>query len=125
MLQNKITKENLKTMVVKFYTIVLKDETVGPFFIENLGDNLGTFLWETHIELLTNFWASIALGDTAYRGNPFAPHTRLQGLKRETFDQWLILFFGVVDKVYAPEVASQFKERSTIIAGNFMRNLNL
>ena len=112
-------------MVVKFYTVVLKDETVGPFFIEKLGDNLGTFLWETHIELLTNFWASIALGDTAYRGNPFAPHTRLQGLKRETFDQWLILFFGVVDKIYTPEVSSQFKERSTIIAGNFMRNLNL
>ena len=125
MLQNEITKENLHTMVVKFYTVVLKDETVGPFFIEKLGDNLGTFLWETHIELLTNFWASIAMGDTTYRGNPFAPHTRLQGLKRETFDQWLILFFGVVDSIYTPEVASQFKERSTIIAGNFMRNLNL
>ncbi len=125
MLQNEITKENLHTMVVKFYTVVLKDETVGPFFIEKLGDNLGTFLWETHIELLTNFWASIALGDTAYRGNPFTPHTRLQGIKRETFDQWLILFFGVVDSIYTPEVTSQLKERSTIIAGNFMRNLNL
>ncbi len=125
MLHNEITKVNIHTMVVKFYAVVLKDETVGPFFIEKLGDNLKTFLWETHIELLTNFWASIALGDTAYRGNPFAPHTRLQGLKRETFDQWLILFFGVVDSIYKPEVASQFKERSTIIAGNFMRNLNL
>jgi hemoglobin len=112
-------------MVVTFYTLILKDKTVAPFFIERLGDNLGTFLWKAHIELLTNFWTSIALGDTAYRGNPFAPHTRLHGLKRETFDQWLILFFGVVDGIYTPEVASQFKERSTIIAGNFMRNLHL
>lgn len=125
MLQNQITKENLHTMVVKFYTVVLKDETVGPFFIEKLGDNLGTFLWKTHIELLTNFWASIALGDTAYKGSPFAPHTRLHGIKRETFDQWLILFFGVVDTIYTPEIAVLFKERATIIAGNFMRNLNL
>ena len=125
MLQNEITKENINTMVVKFYSVVLKDETVGPFFIEKLGDNLGTFLWQEHIKLLTNFWASIALGDTEYRGNPFGPHTRLQGLKRETFDQWLILFFSVVDGIYTPEVSAQFKERATIIAGNFMRNLNL
>jgi len=125
MLQNEITKENIHTMVVKFYTVVLKDESVGPFFIEKLGDNLGTFLWKSHIELLTNFWASIALGDTAYRGNPFGPHARLEGLKRETFDQWLILFFGVLDGIYTPEVSAQFKERATIIAGNFMRNLQL
>jgi len=125
MLHNQITKENLHTMVVKFYTAVLKDETVGPFFIEKLGDNLGTFLWKSHIELLTNFWASIALGDTAYKGSPFAPHTRLEGIQRETFDQWLILFFKVVDSIYVPEIAILIKERSTIIAGNFMRNLNL
>jgi len=125
MLHNEITKENIKIMVVKFYSVVLKDEEVGPFFIEKLGANLNTFLWQTHIELLTNFWASIALGDTTYRGNPFAPHSRLNGLKRETFDQWLVLFFGVLDTLYEPEVAMQFKERSTIIAGNFMRNLRL
>jgi len=125
MLADTINKENIHQMVVKFYSVVLKDETVGPFFIEKLGDKLSTFLWQEHIKLLTNFWASIALGDTEYRGNPFGPHTRLQGLKRETFDQWLILFFGVLDEIYTPEVAAQFKERSTIIAGNFMRNLQL
>ena len=125
MSEHEITKENIHTMVVKFYAVVLKDETVGPFFIEKLGESLDTFLWQSHIELLTNFWASIALGDTAYRGNPFGPHTRLEGLKRETFDQWLLLFFKVLDDVYTPELAMQFKERSTIIAGNFMRNLGL
>jgi hemoglobin len=92
LLHNEITKENLNIMVVKFYAAVLKDERVGPFFIEKLGDNLGTFLWKTHIELLTNFWASIALGDSVYRGNPFAPHTRLTNLRAETFQQWLKLF---------------------------------
>ena len=125
MLETEITKENINTMVVKFYAVVLKDETVGPFFIEKLGDNLGTFLWQEHIKLLTNFWASIALGDTEYRGNPFGPHTRLVDLKRETFDQWLILFFSVVDGIYTPEVSAQVKERATVIAGNFMRNLQL
>ena len=124
-MQNEITKDNIHTMVVKFYAAVLKDDLVGPFFIEKLGDNLGTFLWEKHIELLTNFWASIALGDTAYRGNPLAPHLRLDGLSRAAFEQWLTLFSKTLDSIYEPNIASMFKERSTIIAGNFMRNLGI
>jgi len=125
LLHNEITKENLNIMVVKFYAAVLKDETVGPFFIEKLGDNLGTFLWKTHIELLTNFWASITLGDSTYRGDPFAPHTRLEGLRAETFQQWLKIFFETLDTVYEENIANIFKQRSNVIAGNFMRNLGI
>ena len=125
MLKNEITKENLNTMVVHFYAVILKDEIVGPFFIVKLGDNLDTYLWKTHIELLTNFWASIALGETDYRGNPLAPHLRLEGLSRTAFERWLKLFFETLDSLYEPKIADMFKERSTIIAGNFMRNLGL
>jgi hemoglobin len=125
MLNNEVTKDNLNKMVVKFYATVLKDEMVSPFFIEKLGDNLGTFLWKTHIEILTNFWASIAFGDTTYKGNPFAPHSRLIGLKRETFNQWLKLFFETVESIYEPEIAEIFKQRSTFMASNFMRNLRI
>jgi len=46
-------------------------------------------------------------------------------LSREVFEQWLKLFFATLDEVYEPRVADLFKERSTIIAGNFMRNLGL
>ena len=125
MLYNEVTKENLNKMVVKFYATVLKDELVAPFFIEKLGDNFSTFLWKTHIELLTSFWASIALGDTTYKGNPFAPHLRLDGLKRETFNQWLKLFFETIETVYEPKITDIFKRRSTFMANNFMRNLRI
>jgi len=124
-LHNEITKNNLNTMVVKFYAAVLKDQIVGPFFIEKLGDNLGTFLWKEHIKLLTNFWASHMIGDATYKGNPFAPHSRLNGLSRETFEQWLKIFFEVIENLYEPEIAEMFKMKSTFIAGNFMRNLQL
>jgi hemoglobin len=53
------------------------------------------------------------------------PHTQLGELKRETFEQWLALFSETLDEIYVPSVAAQFKERSTIIAGNFMRNLRI
>jgi len=125
MLANEITKENIETMVMNFYRRVLKDDIVGPFFIAKLGDDMTNEYWEPHLELLVNFWASIALNDASYRGNPFAPHMFLGELSRKVFEQWLKLFFATLDEVYEPQVSDLFKERSSIIAGNFMRNLGL
>jgi len=125
MLNSEVTKENLNKMVVRFYAKILNDEIVGPFFIEKLGDDLNNDLWKPHIELLTNFWASIALGDPTYRGNPFAPHLQIRGLQASTFDRWLKLFFEILDATYEAQIADSFKQRSTVIAGNFMRNLRL
>ncbi len=122
---NTITRENIETMVMNFYTRVMKDDIVGPFFVAKLGDDMNNEHWRSHLKLLIDFWASIALGDTSYRGNPFAPHMYLGELKRETFAQWLTLFYATLDEVYAPQIAEQFKERSSIIAGNFMRNLGI
>lgn len=120
-----ITRENIEEMVMSFYRRVLKDDIVGPFFIAKLGDDMNNEHWKPHLKLLVDFWASIALGDPSYRGNPFAPHMSMGELKRETFEQWLVLFYATLDEVYEPQIAAQFKERSSIIAGNFMRNLGL
>ena len=125
MLNNEVTKENLNKMVIIFYSKILKDDIVGPFFIEKLGNDLNNELWKPHIVLLTNFWASIALGDTTYRGNPFAPHLQIAGLEHASFKQWLKIFFETLDRVYEPNIADIFKQKSTIIAGNFMRNLRI
>ena len=125
MQNSEVTRENLNKMVVIFYTKILQDELVGPFFIEKLGDDLKSEQWDTHIKLLTDFWASIALGDPTYRGNPFAPHASLENLSREAFSRWLELFSETLDIVYTSQIADQFKQRSTVIAGNFMRNLAL
>ena len=49
----------------------------------------------------------------------------MDDLDAETFEQWLKLFFETLDEIYEPQVADIFKENSTNIAGNFMRNLGL
>jgi hemoglobin len=120
-----ITKENIRIMVDRFYSKVLKDELLADFFIEKLGDEMITDEWQKHLNLLTDFWASITLGDTAYRGQPVKPHMHMDGLKRETFQRWLELFFETVDKLYDKEAAEIFKTRSEMIATNFMRLLGL
>jgi len=122
---NEITRENIESMVINFYRRVLQDDLVGPFFIAKLGDDMTNEHWEPHLKLLIDFWASIALNDASYRGNPFAPHMYLGELSSEVFEQWLKLFYATLDEVYEPQIAEQFKERSSIIAGNFMRNLGL
>ncbi|WP_297485279.1 group III truncated hemoglobin [Sulfurimonas sp.] len=122
---NDVTKENLNKMVKIFYAKVLQDDIVGPFFIAKLGDDLKSDTWAAHLELLTNFWASIAIGDSAYKGNPFAPHLNIENLSTQAFQRWLELFAQTLDTVYNPEIANFFKQRSRIIAGNFMRNLGL
>jgi len=120
-----ITPQNIRTLVMKFYTKLLKDETVGPFFIAKLGHDMSSDHWKAHLETIIGFWSSLAFGKPKYHGNLFLPHTKLGNLKRETFQQWLKLFAETLDEVYIEAIAEKFKERSQIIAGNFMRNLNI
>ena len=126
MLTNEVTKENLNKLVVSFYTNVLKDDLIGPIFKDILGEDMKSDKWQAHIELLTNFWASIALGDFTYNGNPFAPHIQFRDrLSIKAFEQWMKIFFVTLNTIYEPQIAQQFLARSKNIAGNFIRNLQL
>jgi len=120
-----ITHENIRLFVMKFYTKVLKDDTVGPFFIAKLGDDIQNEDWKEHLEIIIGFWTAIAFGTPKYIRQLFLPHTQLGDVKRETFEQWLKLFDETQDEVYVQKIAEKFKERAHIIAGNFMRNLGL
>ena len=125
MLANEITKDNLHSMVVRFYTNLLKDEAVSPFFIKKFGRDMSSEAWKRHLRLVTNFWASLAFEDSEYRGYPSSPQCLLIGIDAKNFQPWLKLFYEVVDAVYEPKLAKVFKEGSSMIIGNFMRNLGL
>lgn len=126
MLANEVTKENLNKLVVKFYAKVVKDDLIGAIFTDTLGKDLKSETWQAYIQLLTDFWASVALGDFAYTGSPFAPHVKLEDrLSIKAFEQWLKLFFETLNTIYVPQIAEQFLARSKNIAGNFICNLRL
>ena len=120
-----ITKENIRIMTDRFYSKILKDDLLAYFFIDKLGDEMISDEWQAHLNLLTDFWASITLGDTAYSGQPVRPHMHMEGLTKASFERWLKLFFETVDRLYAKEPADLFKQRSQTIANNFIRMLNL
>ena len=124
-LANTINDENIEKLVRIFYPMVLEDALVGPFFVEKLGDDIHSDVWEEHLVLISHFWAFVALGDERYMGRPMAPHFEMEGISRKAFEQWLKLFAEAVDKIYIPRSGEYFKEKSTDIASNFMRNLGL
>ena len=120
-----ITKQNINEMVLKFYSKILKeDNEVSKVFVSKLGDDLNNDHWKEHIEILTNFWAMIALQEENYHGNPMMAHFDLP-LTRDMFGSWLVMFFEVVDSLYEDHLGMVFKSRAQNIAGNFMRNLRL
>ena len=118
-----ITRENIRTLVMAFYAKIIKDEIVGPFFVAKLGEDMDSEHWESHLETIVGFWSYLAFGEPKYDGNLFLPHTKLGRLKRETFEQWLKLFAETLDEIYIETIAQKFKERSRLIARNFMQNL--
>ena len=120
-----VNREHIERMVLTFYRKVLNDEIVGPFFIAKLGDDIESDYWKPHIDLLVNFWSTMILQDDSYHGNPMRPHFFIGELSHGVFKQWLKLFFETVDEVFIPKLGAEFKERSEMIAGNFMRNLRV
>lgn len=124
-IQNEINKENVNKMIKMFYAKVIKDEEIGYFFTDILGDDLQNEEWQTHLEILTNFWLTMMGQGGEYNGNPFMPHMALKGLNRDKFSRWLEIFHKVVSKVFNEEIANEFKDRSSMVATNFMRNLGV
>jgi len=120
-----IDDENIEKLVRTFYPEVIADEQIGSFFIEKLGDDINSDIWEEHLVLLTEFWKFVALYDDAYTGNPLRPHFNIAGLSKEAFERWLVLFYEAVDCVYDENSGALFKQKSTEIAENFMRRLEL
>lgn len=120
-----INEENIELLVRRFYSEVLKDTTLAPFFIAILGDDMHNEKWEEHLLLLTEFWKFVALGYDEYKGNPLQPHLLIKGLSRDAFKSWLNLFHQTVDTLYTPSTGEYFKQKSTDIAENFMRKLSL
>jgi len=124
-LEKSISEANIESLVRTFYTQVLKDPLLAPFFIEKLGDDIQSEAWEEHLVLLTHFWQFVALGFDEYTGNPLQPHFHIQGISKEAFDAWLSLFHKTIDELYTSDVAHFFKQKSTDIAENFIRKLRL
>ena len=102
----------------------MRDAQIGHFFVLDLGEDITSEEWTEHIDLLVDFWASVFLGDTLYKSDPYGPHFSIIGLQREDFKRWIELFSESANKVYVPEIANLFREKGISYSKNFMQRLN-
>jgi hemoglobin len=112
MTDEKITEEEISTLVDRFYAKVRRDPEIGPIFNKTVED------WPAHLALLKNFWSTVMLTTRRYKGDPMMTHLQLP-LESDHFSRWLDLFAETAKEVMAPEHAASIIAKSERIAGNF------
>lgn len=111
-MKNDIQNRNdIALLVRSFYTDVRSHEILGPIFNSIITD------WETHFDLLTDFWETQLFLKRKYQGNPVQAHQevddKLKGtVTSEHFGLWLNLWFATIDKLFEGETAWVAKNRA-------------
>ncbi len=113
------TREDLVTLLTKFYKIATADAEIGHHF-----NDLDL---ETHLPVIIDFWEKILFGKPVYFGNPLFVHQILHEkspLKLEHFQRWFEIFSRTVDELFAGETSDAAKLRAKMIAHSLNQNLN-
>lgn len=103
------SRDDVRLMVEDFYEKVKRDDTIGEIF-----NNVLFFKWETHIPIMIDFWETVLLDGTNYRGNAMRVHielSKMYPLKPEHFARWKKLFFETLDKHFIGEKVDEAKKR--------------
>ena len=125
MLYDTVDRSKINNMVHEFYSTVLKDDILSPYFTKALGDNLDNGKWHEHLHTLDSFWLLVMTGKKGYMGDPFPPHAFLGQMYPETFQRWLKLFKEIVENMFVAEIAEKFYKKADILAEQFMDNLDI
>ena len=108
--------------MTSFYEKAIADDDLGPYFRDELGDDLTSKEWLDHIELLADFWLAKLLGEDTYYGSFIGAHVKMPHIRRESFTRWLELFSKTADAVYIPEVAERFKKKGVQFSNQFLNS---
>lgn len=106
MKRERITEDEIRTLVLTFYARVRADEALGPVFDAHVGD-----AWEAHLDKMCDFWSSILLATARFTGDPIRTHAGVPEITPELFDRWLELFAevagDVLTEVHATDVVAR------------------
>lgn len=107
------SREEVSLLVRTFYDKIRKDDFLGPIFNGIITD------WETHLELLTDFWETNLLYKRKYFGNPMHAHVEVDQKSGNTinekhFGAWINHWVQTIDELFEAddEVAQIAKNRA-------------
>ena len=107
------TEADIVKLVYTFYARVNADALLRPVF-----NDVAQVDWATHLPTMYDFWSSVLLGTSRYKGRPFAKHFPLP-ITSEHFKQWLALFHASVDELFEGPKATDAKARAQSIGAMF------
>jgi len=107
------TEADIVRLVDAFYARVNNDALLRPIFVD-----VAQVDWAHHLPTMYDFWSSVLLGTSRYKGRPFAKHHPLP-LQPQHFQQWLALFRASVDELFAGPRADDAKARAHSIGAMF------
>ncbi|SNC59995.1 hemoglobin [Hymenobacter gelipurpurascens] len=105
------TEADIKRLIDTFYDKVNADELLGPIF-----NTVAQVHWPAHLPTMYDFWSSLLLGTSRYRGRPFPKHMALP-VDITHFERWLALFTGTVRENFEGPKADE----ACVKAGNIAR----
>jgi len=115
-------RDDIALVLTDFYTNAFTDPIVGFMFTDIARADL-----QEHIQLITNFWASILFKEGSYHGNAMQKHVDLNDkvpLKSGHFTRWLYLFEKSLDSQFSGDNAELMKKRARMIAESISDSLS-
>ncbi len=107
------SREEVSLLVRRFYSKIKIDDFLGPIFNGIITD------WETHLELLTDFWETNLLYKRKYFGNPMHVHVEVDQkcgntINEKHFGAWINLWIQTIDELFEQddEIAQIAKNRA-------------
>lgn len=100
------TKNDVDLLVNTFYSKVLQDELLAPFF-KHLN-------FEKHLPKMIHFWSFVLLDQAGYTTDVTQKHMKMP-LKKEHFDHWISMFHETIDELFIGEKAKLAKQRAVLV----------
>ncbi len=105
------SRDDIANLVHTFYCKIRQDELLGPIFNSVIND------WDSHLELLTDFWETNLFFIKKYAGNPLQKHVEVDkqfnnSINEFHFGTWLTIWHQTIDDMFEGSAAQLAKNRS-------------
>lgn len=114
-------RADIDTFVQAFYTRLLTDPELAPFFLDVAAIDLGK-----HLPLIGDYWQKLLFGDTQYQRHTMNKHRAIDAKRRFTaqhFELWTHYFTTTMDAHFQGPVADKAKRIALRIAHNMSERL--
>jgi hemoglobin len=116
MSQDILTHDDVVMLVDKFYSTVLGDEILAPFFTHIDFDH--------HKPRMIHFWSFVLLDEPGYTTNIFDKHANM-ALTADALQRWVLLFEQTARACFSGEKTELAILRAKTIAWTFQEKMNL